>query len=97
MILRNILDISTMLYIQIYASLYICMPRTKLGSRRNVTYGRHGGGGHGGLMLSTFASHLRGWWFDSHLRQVCTQSLLVLVLQGFNPSTPVSSVQRHAL
>ncbi|KAK3510180.1 hypothetical protein QTP70_026770 [Hemibagrus guttatus] len=30
-----------------------------------------GQGGHGGLVVSMFASHLQGWGFDSRLRRVC--------------------------
>ncbi|KAK3549640.1 hypothetical protein QTP86_005378 [Hemibagrus guttatus] len=30
-------------------------------------------GGHGGLVVSTFASHLQGWGFDSRLCHVCVE------------------------
>ncbi|KAK3551722.1 hypothetical protein QTP70_023242 [Hemibagrus guttatus] len=30
-------------------------------------------GEHGGLVVSTFASHLQGWGFDSRLRHVCVE------------------------
>ncbi|KAK3561241.1 hypothetical protein QTP86_030586 [Hemibagrus guttatus] len=28
---------------------------------------------HSGLVVSTFASHLQGWGFDSRLRHVCVE------------------------
>ncbi|KAK3522764.1 hypothetical protein QTP86_034195, partial [Hemibagrus guttatus] len=46
---------------------------------------------HGGLVVSTFASHLQGWGFDSRLRRVCGVCMLFPVPRGFPPGTPVSS------
>ncbi|KAK3526303.1 hypothetical protein QTP70_022761 [Hemibagrus guttatus] len=39
--------------------------------------------GHGGLMVSTFASHLQGWGFDSRLRRVCGVCMFSPCLWGF--------------
>ncbi|KAK3573476.1 hypothetical protein QTP86_024687, partial [Hemibagrus guttatus] len=39
--------------------------------------------GHGGLVVSTFASHLQGWGFDSCLRRVCGVCMFSPCLGGF--------------
>ncbi|KAK3532576.1 hypothetical protein QTP86_024144 [Hemibagrus guttatus] len=39
--------------------------------------------GHGGLVVSTFASHLQGWGFDSRLRRVCGVCMFSPCLGGF--------------
>lgn len=46
-------------------------------------------GEHGGFVVSMFASHLRGWDFNSHLSPVCARSLHVFpVLRGSPVSFP---------
>ncbi|KAK3569345.1 hypothetical protein QTP86_026804, partial [Hemibagrus guttatus] len=40
-------------------------------------------GGHDGLVVSTFASHLQGWGFDSHLHRVCGVCMFSPCLRGF--------------
>ncbi|KAK3514503.1 hypothetical protein QTP70_018660, partial [Hemibagrus guttatus] len=39
--------------------------------------------GHGGLVVSTFASHLQRWGFDSHLHRVCGVCMFSLCLGDF--------------
>ncbi|KAK3571749.1 hypothetical protein QTP86_018728 [Hemibagrus guttatus] len=43
--------------------------------------------GHGGLVVSTFASHLQGWGFDSRLCCVCGVCMFSLCLGGFLPQS----------
>ncbi|KAK3520825.1 hypothetical protein QTP70_033044 [Hemibagrus guttatus] len=42
---------------------------------------------HGGLVVSTFASHLQGWGFDSHLHRVCGVCMFSPCLGGFLPQS----------
>ncbi|KAK3556908.1 hypothetical protein QTP70_022405, partial [Hemibagrus guttatus] len=41
--------------------------------------------GHGGMVFSTFASHLQGWGFDSHLRHVCVEFACSPRASGVSP------------
>ncbi|KAK3518306.1 hypothetical protein QTP86_003743, partial [Hemibagrus guttatus] len=44
--------------------------------------------GHGGLVISTFASHLQGWGLDSCLRRVCGVCMFSPCLGGFCHDSP---------
>ncbi|KAK3523307.1 hypothetical protein QTP86_029517 [Hemibagrus guttatus] len=54
-------------------------------------------GGHGGLVVSTFVSHLQGWGFDSRLCRVCGVCMFSPCLGGFLRVLRFPPpIQRHA-
>ncbi|KAK3534738.1 hypothetical protein QTP86_024073, partial [Hemibagrus guttatus] len=48
---------------------------------------------HGGLVVSTFASHLQRWGFDSRLRHVCVEFACSPRASGVSSPSPKTRMQ----